>query len=263
MQFMITGGYVEGNSFVHKRDAFIKLLCMLVLLVAVILADSLVGVLVISVMLVLLIMLADIGFKNALNGVRHLWLFFLLIFLMNSLFTQAEDVLLEWWIFQISGQGIIQGTNVVLQVAFAMILGNVLISTTSPLKITGAIETLIIPLKYLGVPVRDVAMILGVAIQFVPTFIHEADMIKKAQIARGARFESKKLLEKAHSIVALVVPIFISAFSRADELAVAMEARGYRRSRKQVIRRKRSISTPDMLSLLVCCMVCIIEMSIL
>ena len=113
-------------------------------------------------------------------------------------------------------------------------------------------ESLLYPLKLIGVPVRDVAMILGVAIQFIPTFSEEAEAIRKAQTARGARFESRKLSEKAKSVVPLVVPVFLAAFRRADELAMAMEARGYRRTKGKISKRRRHLSRRDGIGLLLC-----------
>ena len=124
-----------------------------------------------------------------------------------------------------------------MHVALIMVLCNVFMCTTSPIEITGAIEFLISPLSLVKVPVEDIAMILGVALQFIPTLKREADTIKKAQIARGARFESRKLLERAKSYFPLIIPIFISAFRRAEELSLAMEARGYRKSEAKTKRK--------------------------
>lgn len=233
MSFMPIGSYIEGSSKIHKMNAFIKLLCIFVLLAAIIFSDTLIEYIIVIALLITIIKLSAIGFRNALGGVKYLWLFFVVIFLMNVVFYETSHPLWSWWIFHISVSGIIQGANVILRVALAIILGNVFLSTTSPLDIIYAIEKLIFPLKYIKVPTRDVAMILGVSIQFIPILIEEADMIKKAQIARGARFESKKLREKAGSVLPLVVPIFLSAFRRADELSIAMEARGYHRPKKK------------------------------
>lgn len=173
--------------------------------------------------------------------------------------SKAKQPLWNWWIFRFSLDGVTQGINVVLRVNLAMIIGNILVSTTSPLEIIGAIESLIYPLKYIGVPIQDVAMILGVSIQFIPIFMEETDMIRKAQTARGARFESKKICEKAQSVIPLVVPIFLSAFQRADELSVAMEARGYHRKSKKVKNRKRKISTLDLIFFIGSCVLCVVE----
>ena len=149
-----------------------------------------------------------------------------------------------------------QGANIVCRVILIMILGNVLTSVTSPIEMTGAMETLLCPLALFGIPVGDVAMILGVALQFIPVFMEETELIQKAQTARGARFESRRLKDRAASVMPLVVPVFLSAFRRADELSVAMEARGYRRSRGRTKRLKVSFRLQDLAALAVSCIIC-------
>ncbi len=259
MNFTLTGGYIEGNSSIHKMDAFIKLLSVILLFTAVVLCNTVIGYLLTVIFIVVVIVASSVGLKSALGGITHLWWFFVIIFIMNTVFFEAATPLLRWWIFTLSIEGAIQGINVVLRVALAVMVGNILLATTSPLEIIGAIETLIYPLKFIGVPIRDVAMIFGVAIQFIPTFIEETQMIKKAQTARGSRFESKKLIEKARSLIPLVVPIFLSAFRRADELSVAMEARGYRRNIGAAVLIKRKVTATDILYFLMSVALCIIQ----
>lgn len=259
MRYMPTGGYIEGNSLLHKLDAFVKLLCTFLLLASVIVSDTIVGYVLVIALLTVTVKMSSLGLRNVLRGVKHMWLFFFVIFLMNAVFHETAQPLWSWWIFHFSFEGTLQGFHVVLRVILAMILGNLLVSTTSPLDIVGALETLLFPLKYAGVPIQDVAMILGVAIQFIPTFLEEAAMIKKAQTARGARFESRKITERTQSLLPLIVPIFLSAFRRADELSVAMESRGYHRTKKKGKLRKRHLSLADVSALLLSCLFCIIE----
>ena len=259
MNFMPAGGYVEGSSPIHRMDAFIKLLCMLLLLGAVILCDTLAGYALIIVLIALSARCSGVGPGGVLRGIRHMRLFFGVIFLMNALFFEGEGPAYRFWIFHISREGAVQGAHVVLHVALAMALAGILVATTPPLEMVGAVESLIFPLKYVGVPVQDVAMILGIAIQFIPTFAREAAMIRMAQTARGARFESRNLMEKARSFLPLVVPVFLSAFRRADELAMAMEARGYRRVGKGAVFRKRRLRAGDMAALLLSCLFCVLE----
>lgn len=259
MSFMPMGKYVEGCSRIHKMDGFAKLICMLLLLTAIICSDTAVGYGLVIVFVAVIIRLSEISVKAALGGVGHMYLFFLIIFLMNAAFFETDNSLWSWWLINISVDGIVQGIQVVLNLALVMVLSNVLLATTSPLDITGAIESLISPLGYLRIPVHDVAMILGVAIQFIPIFIEESEMIKKAQTARGARFESKKFLERAQSVIPMVVPIFISAFRRADELSLAMEARGYRRTTKRLKYRKRKIYKRDIIGIIFSVIICAIE----
>ena len=145
------------------------------------------------------------------------------------------------------------------RLALILVLSNVLTCTTPPLEITGAIQTLLSPLRLVRLPVEDIAMILSVAVQFIPTLLEETDTIRKAQIARGARFESRRLHERAQAMLPLIVPIFLSAFKRADELAMAMEARGYRGARGRT--RKKSVPLPlsGWGALALCALVCAAE----
>ena len=144
-----------------------------------------------------------------------------------------------------------------------LILGNLLAMTTLPTQVTTALGGLIKPLKFIGVPTEDVAMIISIALQFIPTFLEETELIKMAQIARGARFESKKLLERAASFIPLVVPVFIAAFRRADELALAMEARGYRNARNRTGREKEPLAPGDYWALTACALLCLVQFILL
>lgn len=192
-----------------------------------------------------------------------MWLFFLVIFLMNALFFDSADRICSWWIFSLSHGGLVQGANVVLRVMLIIIISNIFTCTTDTAEITFALNSLIKPLKFIRVPVEDVAMIISIAIQFIPTLLEETDTIRKAQTARGARFESKRLLEKAASITPLVIPIFISAFRHADELSQAMEARGYRNARNRTRRKREPLHMRDYAALAVCTSVFVIQISVL
>lgn len=258
MSQLPAGQYIHGTTALHKLDAFAKLLCFLLLLAAVILTDSLPGFLLMILFSVGLLRFSRIGFRSGTAAIRRLWLFFVVIFLMNTLFFETEDPLLSAGIFHVSIGGMVQGATVVLRVILVMVCATVLTSVTPPMKLTTAIETLLTPLRWLHIPVGEVAMILGVALQFIPTFIEEADHIKKAQSARGAMFESDRLKDRAHSVVPLVVPVFLAAFRRADELSTAMEARGYRGASHKK-RKKTSLKKQDLLALAFVCGMCIVQ----
>jgi len=253
---MPSGSYMELSSPIHRLDAFVKLLSTLILLAAVILCSGAAEYLIIIASVVFIIRLSAIGLSNALGGIRRMWLFFIIIFLMNALFFESESPLWSWWRLTLSAEGIKQGINVVLRLCLAVVLGNLLVASTAPMEISSAIETLISPLVFVGVPTRDVSMILSAAIRFIPSFSEEAEMIRKAQIARGARFESRNLIERAKSLLPLVIPVFISAFRRADELSVAMEARGYRRTRNKFHLPKRKLRRADIIALILAALLC-------
>ena len=262
MKGMPTGQYIPGNSILHRLDARAKILCMFILLAAIIVASTIWG-----YALVILIT-AGIGFASELpvqavfGTLRRLWLFFIIIFIMNTVFFDGEKSAWSWWIFNLSAAGAAQGATVVFRLALLLLLSNCLTSTTAPMDATNALESLMKPLGLIRVPVEDIAMIISVAIQFIPTLIEETDMIRKAQIARGARFESKKLKEKAASVMPLVIPVFISAFRRADELSTAMEARGYRNAKNRTKRKRVPMKVIDYTALAGSALVCAVQICI-
>lgn len=263
MRTLPTGQFIPGNSLVHKLDARVKIICFVILMVAVVGASSILGYSLLLITISTIILLSELPISNAVGSVQRMWLFFLVIFLMNSLFFNSERILASWWIFHISIGGIKQGFSVVINVMLIIILGNLLTLTTSPTQVTSALESLIKPLKLVAIPTEDVAMIISVAIQFIPTLMEETETIRMAQIARGARFESKKLSERARSYVPLIIPIFISAFRRADELSLAMEARGYRNAKNRTKKKKKPIVLYDYISLIICASICIIQFTLL
>jgi energy-coupling factor transport system permease protein len=252
MRTLPTGQYIEGNSLLHRLDARVKTVCVFILMATIIAASSLWGYVLMLVTIAVLILLSSLSIGCALASVRRVWGFLLVVFMLNALFSDGEGPLAAWWIFRLSSGGIKQGFAVVINVVLILVLGNLLTLTTSPIQMTTALESLIKPLKLIGVPTEEVAMIISVALQFIPTLMEEAESIKIAQLARGARFESKKLPERAVSFIPLVVPIFIAAVRRADELALAMEARGYRNAKNRTKCQKEPLMLWDYSALTVC-----------
>lgn len=263
MRTLPTGQFLPGNSLLHKLDPRIKIICLIILIAAVIGASSILGYSLVLVMIFIPIMISQLPISYALGSIGKMYLFFLVIFMMNALFNNSGEALASWWIFHLSIGGIKQGFSVVINVILIIVLGNLLTLTTSPTQVTSALESLIKPLKLIGIPTEDIAMIISVSIQFIPTLMEEAEMIKMAQIARGARFESKKLSERARSYVPLIIPIFIAAFRRADELSLAMEARGYRNAKNRTKKKKKPIEIQDYIALTICVSICIIQFILL
>ena len=259
MSALPTGLHQPGTSLLHRLCPWVKLLCLLILLVAVVTTDTLWGYLLIAVFTGLLIRQSGLGTDAVFSPVKRLKWFFFLIFLMNLCFFSPEDPWIRLWFLTPSWAGLMQGLHVVLRVFFLLLLSNLLTATTAPLAMTDAMQTLLAPLGLLKVPVGQIAMILSVAVQFIPTLFEEADAIRKAQTARGAKFDSARLRDKAAAVVPLAVPIFLAAFKRADELSLAMEARGYRtdlpnRKKRQPVKRL------DVLALCVCAVLCAVQL---
>lgn len=228
MKSLPVGMYVTGRSALHRLDARVKFLAFLLLIAAVCCTDTLADYGVLTAACVLCAALSGMKAEAVLASVRRLVPFFVLIFFMNACFSGEGTAWVRWWIFCPSPEGVMKGVNMVARVLLALVLSNLLALTTPPMDLTAAMEWLMRPLALVRVPTGQIAMILSVAIGFVPTLFEQTDAIRKAQTARGARFDSRRLVERGRAILPLVVPVFLAAFKRADELALAMEARGYR-----------------------------------
>lgn len=257
MENEIIGQYMPGNSVFHKMRGSTKLICFFWILIAVVLTDSAAGFFLLLLTAAGSAALARIGLRNTGKTIAKLKWFFITIFLMNLFFFSSEHVWWSWGIFHISPAGFEQGASVVLRVIFLLIFCRILMATTTPVELTGAMEFLLLPLGIFGISAGETAMILSVAIQFIPILSKEADQIKKAQTARGAKFESRHIWERAKSVMPIVIPVFLAAFRRADELALAMEARGYRKTKRRTKRGKISVHVCDVQAVILSCVVCI------
>ena len=259
----LTGIYLPGNTYIHRLDARVKFFCFFALVVATLFTNSWGGYLVMVVISLVLVYVSKLRLSQAIGSLGRMRWFLVIIFLMNLLFFSPENAWFSWWFFAPSYAGFLQAINIVFRVSVVVILSNILNTSTPPIELTRAMEALLRPLSFLGIPTGQIAMIISVAVQFIPTLTMESDQIRKAQIARGARFESRKLTEKATAIGPLVVPIFLSAFRRADELALAMEARGYQSSQKKPVKKKVKLSSADAFAIFASLVVCITQIYIL
>lgn len=262
MNRLPTGMFLPGDSLIHRLDSRVKLLSLLITVISILWVDSWIGYVIMAGLIAVAVYLSGIPLRTALNPVGRLQWFFVVILLMNTCFYSPEKAWVSWWIFTPSLSGLMQGIDVVMRVFLALIISDVITSTTAPMETTNALDCLMSPLKLVGIPTGQIAMILSVAIQFIPTLSEETDMIRKAQTARGARFDSAKFTEKAEAVLPLVVPIFFSAFKRADELALAMEARGYRTAAGRTGKRFTPLRTRDYAALSVVGLIGVLQMVI-
>lgn len=262
MKKLPSGMYISGNSVIHRLDPTVKILLFCILTAAVAAVNSIAGYCMIIVFTAAAVRISKIGFRAAAGNLKNLIWFFAVVFLMNFLFFSSENPWISFWLFHPSYAGMLQGIKVVLSVIVFLILSNILNSTTAPMELTGAIENLIYPLSFIKVPVGQVALIISVAIQFIPILSEEAQMVKKVQTARGAGFDSCKPFDKARAVLPMVVPVFISAFRRADELSLAMEARGYRADLKKNKTLKIHIGISEIILFFICVIFCAIQIFI-
>ena len=221
------GQYFPGHSFVHKLDPRTKLLAVVLYIVALFLAKSFLTYGIMFLLLAVSIAISKVPLRSIVRGLKPVVFIVVFTAILNLFYTPGDHVLVKVWIFTITLEGVFNAFFMVVRILM-LIAGTFLLTyTTSPILLTDALESLLGPLKKIKVPVHELAMIMSIALRFIPTLIEETDKIMSAQRARGADFESGNLIQRAKALIPLLVPLFISAFRRADELAVAMECRCY------------------------------------
>ena len=221
------GQYFPGNSLVHRLDPRTKLMAVTLYIVALFLADFFVTYAIMLLVLALAITISKVPLRSILRGLKPILFIAIFTALLNLFYTSGEHVLVKFWVFTITLEGVFNAFFMVVRIMM-LIAGTFLLTyTTSPILLTDGLESLLSPLKKLHIPIHELSMIMSIALRFIPTLIEETDKIMSAQRARGADFESGNLMQRAKALIPLLVPLFISAFRRADELAVAMECRCY------------------------------------
>lgn len=222
------GQYFPGGSLLHRTDARFKILIMLAYIVGVIAAGSSYSFLLVAAVTVILVVLSRIPVGTVLKNLKAL--IFILIFtgILNIFFYKGENVVFEWAFIRITREGLIYAGFMVIRLV-CLVCGTfvILTYTTSPLDLTDALESLLGPLKRIKVPVHEFAMMMTIALRFIPTLIEETDKIMSAQKARGADMESGGIVKRAKALIPILIPLFVSSFRRANELAEAMECRCY------------------------------------
>ena len=221
------GQYFPGNSLVHRLDPRTKLLAVVLYIVALFLADFFVSYAIMLALLALSIAVSRVPLKSIMRGMKPILFIAIFTAVLNLFYTDGTHVLVHFWIFTITLEGVFSAFFMVLRIMM-LIAGTFLLTyTTSPILLTDGLESLLGPLKKIHAPIHELSMMMSIALRFIPTLIEETDKIMSAQRARGADFESGNLMQRARALIPLLVPLFISAFRRADELAVAMECRCY------------------------------------
>ena len=221
------GQYFPGDTIVHRLDPRTKILVVIIFIVTLFLAVDWISYAVMFLITAMCIKLSSIRLKSLMKGLKPLVFIILLTGILNLFYTKEGTVLLDWWIFTVTTGGIKRAFLMVVRIML-LVCGTLLLTyTTSPLALTDGLEMLLNPLKKIKVPVHEMSMMMSMALRFIPTLIEETDKIMSAQKARGADFSTGKLTERAKALLPLLVPLFVSSFRRADELAVAMESRCY------------------------------------
>ena len=221
------GQYFPGNSVAHKLDPRTKILLVTLYIIALFSAKGLVGYAVMIATLAACVKVSHVGLKSLVRGLKPLVVIIVFTGVLNICFTPAESYLFTWGIIRVSVKGIQTAVFMVVRIML-LVMGTFLMTyTTSPIRLTDGLESLLNPLKKIHVPVHEISMMMSIALRFIPILLEETDKIMKAQMARGADFESGNIIQRVKNMVPLLVPLFISAFRRANDLALAMEARCY------------------------------------
>lgn len=220
------GQYYPAASPIHKLDPRVKLAGTLVFLISLFLTESLIGYVLATIFLASVIKLSKVPLKFILRGLKAIFIILAFSVAFN-LFLTSGEVLVKFWIFKITKEGVILAAMMAVRLMYLIIGSSIMTLTTTPNDLTDGLEKALSPLKKIKVPVHEIAMMMSIALRFIPILMEETDKIMKAQMARGADFESGNIIKRAKSLVPILVPLFISAFRRADDLAMAMEARCY------------------------------------
>lgn len=238
------GQYLPGNSVVHRMDPRSKILLTLFIIVFLFMTNSFVGYGLFALLIFGTVVVAKIPMNYILRGLKPLILILVLTFGLH-LFMDPGDVLFHIGPINATKQGLISGLMMVFRLILLIVTTSIMTLTTSPIDLTDGLERLMRPFQVIGVPAHELAMMMTIALRFIPTLIEETDKIMKAQMARGADFESGNIIRRVKSMIPVLVPLFVSAFRRADELALAMEARCYRGGKGRTRMKELKFSSLD------------------
>ena len=221
------GQYYRTESVIHRLDPRVKIVGTFAFIISLFLVKNFIGYAIAGLFLVICIKLSNVPPKFIFRGMRAIF-FLLLITMVFNLFLTPGEVLVSFWKFRITKEGIKLAAMMGIRLVFLITGSSLMTLTTTPNNLTDGLEDLLNPLKKIRVPVHEISMMMSIALRFIPILMEETDKIMKAQMARGADFESGSIINRAKSLIPLLVPLFISAFRRANDLAMAMEARCYR-----------------------------------
>lgn len=250
MREITIGQYIPGNSLIHRLDPRTKILITLGYMIILFVLNNFYGYIFPLSLIILAVVLSGISPRYILKGLKPLVFIITLTFILNSFMIKGR-VIYKIGPLDITYEGLSQGAFMAIRLILLIVGTSLLTLTTSPILLTDGIERLLSPFKKIGVPAHELAMMMTIALRFIPTLLEETDKIMKAQMARGADFESGNLINRAKNLVPLLVPLFISAFRRADDLAMAMEARCYRGGENRTRMKELKMTALDAVTIIV------------
>ncbi len=241
------GQFFPRNSFIHRLDPRCKILMVIAYITGIFVIDTLWGYLLLGVFLSACVLISKVPLKFMLKGLKPVMFFIVLTGAFNLFLTNTGKILWQWSYLKITDEGLFGAVFMVLRLAFLIMGTSLLTFTTSPIMLTDGIESLLSPFGKIGLPHHEIAMMMSIALRFIPTLVEETDKIIKAQSARGADFETGNILRRAKAMVPILIPLFISAFRRAEELATAMECRCYRGGKNRTKLKVLRLGTVDLI----------------
>ncbi|WP_223595830.1 energy-coupling factor transporter transmembrane component T family protein [Neobacillus bataviensis] len=251
MEKMIFGRYVPADSVLHKMDPRSKLILIFLFVCIIFLANNVVTYALIGIYTFLMLGLSRIPIRFLYGGLKPVLWLVLFTLVLQLLFTKQGAVIFELGPLKIYEEGLRQGIFISLRFFFLILMTSLLTLTTTPIEITDGLETLLHPLKKVRFPVHEMALMMSISLRFIPTLMQETDKIMKAQMARGVEFASGPFKERIKAVIPLLIPLFVSSFKRAEELAIAMEARGYRGGEGRTKYRQLSWHIADSVQLMI------------
>ncbi|MEH7386642.1 energy-coupling factor transporter transmembrane protein EcfT [Bacillus sp. JJ1521] len=225
---IIIGRYIPGNSPLHKMDPRAKLLLIFFYVFIVFIANSVLTYALLGVYTLTIVLLTKVPLRYILSGLKPILWVILFTFILHIFLTKEGDLLVDFGWLKIYEGGVKQGIFISLRLLYLIIMTTILTLTSTPIEITDGMESLLAPFKKIGLPTHELALMMSISLRFIPTLMQETEKIMKAQAARGVEFTSGPIKDRMKAVVPLLIPLFISSFKRAEELAIAMEARGYR-----------------------------------
>ena len=244
------GQYYQADSIIHRMDPRIKIVGTLIYMVSLFIFNNIICYAIAGLFLIFVIVLSKVPVKFMMRGMHSVVFLMLFTALYNILFGNGT-VIAEFWIFSVTYEGIYMGFCMFIRLFFLVIGSSVLSLTTTPSRLTDGLESLLSPLKIFRVPVHEIAMMMSIALRFIPILMEEADRIMKAQRARGADFDNRNLFKRLRSFIPILVPLFVSAFRRAGDLALAMEARCYHGGAGRTRMKEMKLTERDYVTLVV------------
>ncbi len=251
MRDITLGQFVAGDSVIHKLDPRTKIVMMILYIAMTFLVEHIYFLAIPFLYLVAELILSRISLRYILNALKPIRFLLILMFILNLIFTKGDSVWIDLGFWKITGEAVLQSCFLSIRIILLVAGASMLTLTTSPLALTDGIERLLSPLKVFRFPVHELAMMMTIALRFIPTLMDESDKIRNAQMARGADFESGNVFRRVKSMIPILIPLFVSSFRKADELAIAMESRCYHGGDGRTRLHQLHFKTADLIALLI------------